>query len=266
MWKRITVLFLIVFAAEVYVFAQTEQQLFEKMLNAFQTLKYDNAQQFARQITEKYDSHTRFELLEAHKILGIIAYQSDQKTNEATVQFEQALSLDQTTTLDSIYASPRTIQFFETLKSKFIAENKFDLSEKSVSYRYLIQPDPRPNATFRSMVLPGWGQIYKNDTRKGYLLITSSALTMITVGLFHVLQNNAHSDYLNATAPDDIQQKYDRYNQRYKIRNNAALLGGGVWIYAFFDALLVPPKTSKTKVTISFDISHHPSLIAQISF
>lgn len=266
MWKRIFILIFIIFVAQISVFSQTGQQLFERMLRAFQSLKYDNALQLARQITDNYDSHTQFELLEAHKILGIIAYQRDQRINEATAQFEQALSLDQTTVLDSIYVSPKTIQFFEALKSKFMTENKTGELAKRVSYRYLIQPDPRPSAALRSLLLPGWGQIHKNDRRKGYVLISSAVITTATLGIFQILQHNAHSDYKNATDPGIIEQKYDSYNRFYKIRNNSALLLGGVWLYAFFDALIVPAKPGKGDVSISFKIDDYPSLVAQFTF
>lgn len=266
MVKRFNLLFIVVFSMHVHVFAQTGQQLFEKMLHAFQSLKYENAQQYALQITENYESHTLFELVEAHKILGIIAYQRDQKINDATSQFEGALSLDQTTVLDSIYVSPKTIQFFEALKSKFLTENKTGESARQVSYRYMIQPDPRPSAALRSLLVPGWGQLHKNDRRKGYVLISSAAIATATVGIFHILQHNAHTDYKNATEPGSIEQKYDSYNRLYKIRNNSALLLGGVWLYAFFDALLVPPKPGKRDISISFKIDDYPSLVAQFTF
>jgi len=246
------------------LFSQPQQNLYQQMIRAFQNLKFGTAEKFARQITADYESYTPSELLEAHKILGIIAYQRDMNLQQAKMQFEQALSIDQTTRLDSVNASVKTINFFNKLKTTFISKRMSGESEQAFHYRYLIRPDPRPAATLRSMVFPGWGQLYKNDRKKGYALIFSSAAVTISTVIFHVMKNNAHQDYLSATEPSLIKEKYDRYNRYYKLRNNTALLAGGIWLYAFFDALIAAPKQKQVKLTFIF--TDAPRLWAQVSF
>ncbi len=266
MWKKIALLSIFLMASETSVFAQTGMSLFEQMIQAFQQIKYDKAEQLAKQITADYESATLFELLEAHKILGIIAFQRDMNREEAQRQFDLALSIDPNLKLDSLSFSPKTIEFFDAIKSRFLAEPDNSESEKAKVYRYVIQPDPRPAATLRSMLVPGWGQLYKNDRSKGYALITATLVTTVATGIFHVLQNNTHTDYKNAVEPNAIEQKYDSYNRLYKLRNNAALLAGGAWLYAVFDALIVKPKPGQRNFDISLDFKNHPSLVAQISF
>ena len=266
MWKRIALFCILIITIEVPVFSQTGQSLFEQMVQAFQQIKYDKAEQIAKQITADYESATPFELLEAHKILGIIAFQRDMNREESQRQFDLALSIDPAIELDSLSLSPKTIEFFRTVKSKFLAAPGNSETEKARAYRYIIQPDPRPAATLRSMALPGWGQLYKNDRRKGYALITATMVTTLATGIFHVLQSKAHTDYMNAIEPDIIEQKYDSYNRLYKLRNNSALLAGGAWLYAVFDALIVKPKLAQRNTSISIVFKNHPSLVAQISF
>ncbi len=245
--------------------AQTQQPVFQQMIQAFHHLDYQAAEKIGKQIIDDYQSYTPLELLETHKILGVIAYQ-DGNLSEANSQFEQALSIDRTAHLDSVYVSPKIIQFFNELKSNYDLRQKSGEIDKTIHNRYVVQPDPRPAATLRSMILPGWGQLYKNDKRKGYVLVSSTATATLATVLFHFMQKNAHDEYLKATDIETIKQKYDNYNLFYKLRNNTALLAGGIWLYAFFDALLVAPKPERQQIKISFHISEYPCINAQISF
>ncbi len=243
--------------------AQVQQSLFQQMNQAFRQLDYGTAQKIGTQIIGDFRKYSPLELLEAHKILGVIAYH-DGRIAEANAQFEQALSIDRTATLDSVYVSPKIIQFFEELKQKYNATQMTAEREGSVYYRYLIQPDPRPMATLRSMVFPGWGQLHKNDRRKGYFLLGASSLLILSTATFHFLQQDAHDQYLHTIDERTIQDKYDRYNLFFKLRNNAALAYASVWLYSFFDALLIEPKRSPVTVTIR--MSNTPRIYAQLSF
>ena len=245
------------------VFSQNQQTLVQQMIQAFRQLDYGTAQKIGKQIVADFKSFTPIELLETHKILGVIAYQ-DGDVPEANAQFEQALSIDRTAQLDSVYVSPKIIQFFNELKLSYHSKKESNETEKSIQYRYLVAPDPRPAATLRSIVLPGWGQLYKNDKTKGYVLISSTASVGVATVIFHILQKDYHNQYLKATDPKIIEQKYDKYNSFYKLRNNTALVAGGIWLYSFFDALLTEPKEKQLKV--SFLSGEYLCLYAQFSF
>lgn len=243
--------------------AQNQLSRFQQMIQAFRQLDYETARKVGKEIEADFKSYTPIELLETHKILGVIAYQ-DGNLPEAKVQFEQALSIDRTAQLDSVYVSPKIIQFFDELKLSYNSKTKTGETEKSIQYRYLLQPDPRPAATLRSMILPGWGQIYKNDRRKGLILVGSTAAVTVATAIFHFLQEDAHDQYLRATDQNTIEQNYDKYNTFYKLRNNTTLLAGGIWLYAFFDALLAKPKEKQLRVM--FRVDEYPQIAAQISF
>lgn len=246
-----------------FLFAQTQPDLFQQLIQTFRQLDYETAQKIGIQIAADFKSYTPLELLETHKILGVILYQKG-NWQEASAQFEQALSIDRTVRLDSVYVSPKIIQWFDQLKLSYNTRTKAEEIEKSIQYRYLVQPDPRPAATLRSLILPGWGQVYKNDRTKGYALVGASATFILTTLTFHFLQQDAHDQYLNATDEKSIQQKYDRYNLLFKLRNNTALLYGGVWLYSFFDALLTAPK--ERPIRVSFFMDGSPAIGAQICF
>jgi hypothetical protein len=263
MVKKISLILILFFINSAALFSQYQQTLVQQMIQAFRQLDYGTAQKIGKQITADFKSFTPIELLETHKILGVIAYQ-DGDIAEANAQFEQALSIDRTAQLDSVYVSPKIIQFFKDLKLSYNSKKETSETGKLIQYRYLVKPDPRPAATLRSMVLPGWGQLYKNDKTKGYILIGSTASVAVATVIFHVLHKDFHNQYLKATDPKIIEQKYDKYNSFYKLRNNTALVAGGIWLYAFFDALLTEPKEKQLKV--SFLAGECPCLYAQFSF
>jgi len=263
MTKKIYIIILLTLSVANPLFSQKSQSSLQQMIKAFQQLDYETAKKIGKQIAADFESYTPIELFEAHKILGIIAYQEG-NLKESNSQFDQALSIDRTAELDSVYVSPKIIQFFNELKSTYSSRQKSSEFYKDIQYRYLVQPDPRPAATLRSMILPGWGQLYKNDKTKGYILVGSTTTVTLATVIFHFAQKNAHDEYLKATEPKSIEQKYDKYNSFYKLRNNTALLTAGIWLYAFFDALLAEPKERQLKV--SFLVVEYACVSVQLSF
>ncbi len=264
MFKKISLIFILSFINVLFLSAQTQQpSLFQQMIQAFRQLDYESAKNIGKQITADFKKYTLIELLEAHKILGVIAYQ-DGNVSESNAQFEQALSIDRTATLDSVYVSPKIIQFFDDLKLRFSSKGEISETDQSIHYRYLVQPDPRPAATLRSMIIPGWGQLYKNDKTKGIVLVSATATVTLATTIFHFMQKDAHDAYLKAIDEKTIEQKYDKYNLFYKLRNNTVLFAGGIWLYSVFDALLAEPKERQVKV--SFFVNEYPYVCAQVSF
>lgn len=262
MKKQIYVTIILALSNFPALFAQ-QQSLYQQMSQAFQLLDYQMAEKIGKQITADYESHTLLEILEAHKILGVIAYQ-DGNLTEANAEFNKALSIDRTTQLDSVIVSPKIIQFFKDIKSKYVSKPVSGEIDKTMAFRYLIEPDPRPAATMRSIILPGWGQLYKNEKTKGYALVASSVIMVLSSGVFHWLQKNAHNDYLKATEPDIIEKNYDRYNQLYKLRNNTVLLTSGIWLYSFFDALIVKSKSKQLNISVNVNEYHY--VVVQLLF
>ncbi len=248
-------------------FSQTQQAPYELMLNAYQQLDYQTAKRAGQTITANYNEYSLFQLVETHKILGVIAY-TEGNADNAKTQFEQALSIDDKTQLDSVYVSPKIIQFFNDLKQAFVQSKREHDSDTALSSRYILVSDPRPAASMRSLVLPGWGQLYKHEKKKGYGLMTTAGISFIATGILHVLQKNAHNEYLNATDLEIINEKYDQYNQLYKWRNGAALFTGAIWVYSFFDALIHTNEQSRTQQVASLKMlrSRHNGVMVSAEF
>jgi len=204
---------------------------------AFQQLDYNTAKVKSEAVLQSWQQYSVTELLEVHKILGIITY-SEGNLSASQSQFEQALSLDQSTELDSVYVSPKIISFFNQLKVNFKQQAK---TPSSVKFRYIVMPDPRPKAALRSFVLPGWGQLYKGQQKKGVLLLTATGVSALSWMTFYILQEKSHNKYLDASNPDEIEKRYQNYNQLYKNQLTFAYITGALWLYSLADALITQP-------------------------
>ncbi|MFZ5516693.1 MAG: hypothetical protein ACOY90_08650 [Candidatus Zhuqueibacterota bacterium] len=234
---RCKLLALFLFSIASIGLSQSRQSPYDQLLRAYQQLDYQTAKALGQKITSDYASHSLYQLAETHKILGVIAY-SEGDMDVAKNQFESALSIDDNAQLDSVYVSPKIIQFFNEQKLRYIQSTPENASNTAQPPRYILIRDPRPAAALRSLALPGWGQLYKKEKRKGYSLAGAAGLSIFGTGMLHILQNNAHDAYLEATDPSDIESRYDRYNALYKWRNGLALCTAGIWLYSFFDALI----------------------------
>ncbi len=92
----------------------------------------------------------------------------------------------------------------------------------------------RSGALFRSLLVPGWGQLYNRQPIKGYVFIGLAIAIAGTAGAMQALSAVAAQDYLRATS------NFDAHAQRSENYGIAAvsLWGtlGAFWIYNVIDA------------------------------
>ncbi|NIR50890.1 tetratricopeptide repeat protein [candidate division KSB1 bacterium] len=218
-------------------FGQTsEEQLLQEIRKAYQELNYAEAEIKATTALDQYQRFTPVHLTEIHKILGIIYY-SQNKPEQARVHFQNALSLTPTLTLDPLYVSPKILDFFKKVKARH-AEDGRDTDEVRTNVRYVLVEDPRPAAAIRSMLLPGWGQLYKGETTKGRVLIALWGVGVIGSVTAHFKREQAQDSYLSETDPQRIESRFNTFDSFHKLRNNLLLFSAGVWLYSYLDAIL----------------------------
>ena len=190
--------------------------LLASMVSAYQQLEYDRAEAYAMEILNAYNDYPVEVLTQVHTTLGIIRYgQNDQQ--EAQKQFEAALSLNPELVLDPALVSPKILTFFDSLKANI--QNNLGSQGTQAEVRYLVLADPRPAAAMRSMVLPGWGQWYKDEKKKGSLLMGLWGASAASTVALHLMRQEAQRSYRRATDPDVIADRYNTYNRRNKVRN-----------------------------------------------
>lgn len=104
----------------------------------------------------------------------------------------------------------------------------------------------RKDAFFRSLLIPGWGQIYNRQPLKGFLIMGAEAALIGGAVAFHLSGEKAYSDYTSKTNAGDLgtdpaseaAQLYDTAESRYKTRNILLFCAAGLWVANLVDAYL----------------------------
>ena len=105
--------------------------------------------------------------------------------------------------------------------------------------------DKRPSAAWRSAILPGWGQYYKGQPTRAYILGGAFLTSAVILGVSIVNENKYKDSYLNSTDPGEITSNYNTYNNWSKVRQISTYTTIGIWLLSFADALWSDyPKTN----------------------
>lgn len=232
-----TILFLIETTAAV---AQRQIEDIAQIREAFRRLDYNTTKQKAEAVLESWQQYSVMELLEIHKMLGVIAYTEGDIITSRT-HFEHTLTLDFTAELDSVIISPKIINFFHQLKTNFKPQAT---PPEGSRIHYIMTSRSYPQAILRSILLPGWGQIYKGQKKKGVILLTTTGTSVLSWTTFYCLQKNAHEKYRNATEPNEIESRYRDYNHLYRCQQFYGYITGVFWLVSFVDVIFSPPNQS----------------------
>jgi tetratricopeptide (TPR) repeat protein len=193
----------------------------------------ENALQYLKQL-EQGDQ------VEAYKYLAFsyVAFGNNAKAKE---QFKKALILNPDLELDPAVVSPKIIKVFEEAKSEMARETPPVIEPEP-------EPEPKPEpqlkqpsmfgALWRSCLLPGWGQKYKGESKKGSQLMIAAGVTFGLSAVSITLMELSHSSYLDVP-PNNVDEMNDKYKM-YRFWSNAALFStvsfGVVYLYNIYDA------------------------------
>lgn len=236
-----TIITIILLGMSLPSLSQDKSAIVESIWQAYNQLDYDQATSKAQAALKNYQGLTPEQITELHEVLAFI-YFSEDKLSLSRQHFESAISLTPSLELDSLYVSPIIINFFNQLKHE--RDLKQSESENATStVRYLVIRDPRPPAVIRSLVLPGWGQLYKGEKSKGIVFSGLWGLGVIGSVVAHFGREGAHNRYLSATGQSEFDSRYDTFKTWHKARNSLLLFSAGVWAVTFADALLTGKPT-----------------------
>jgi TolB-like protein len=105
----------------------------------------------------------------------------------------------------------------------------------------------RWDATYRSLLVPGWGQAYNRQGAKAAVFGVAALATVGTAVAFHLSGTKAEQDYRSRVTPGQLGggdpgasalALRERANKDYRWRNGFVLGAAGVWALAAMDAYL----------------------------
>lgn len=211
----------------------------------------ENALQYLKQL-EQGDQ------VEAYKYLAF-SYVAFGDNEKAKAQFKKALTLNPDLELDPTVVSPKIIKVFEEAKSEMA-------SVSPPPPPPIIEPEPAPptkqpstlGALWRSCLLPGWGQKFKGERKKGSQLMIAAGVTFGLSAVSITLMEVSHDAYLNVP-PGNTGEMDDKFKM-YRFWSNAAFFSavsfGVVYLYNIYDVAF-----TRTRVKYSlYDTRTGPDL------
>ncbi|MFN3202150.1 MAG: FlgO family outer membrane protein [Bradymonadia bacterium] len=139
------------------------------------------------------------------------------------------------TTGPTFVITARTVDA-ETGEVLSAADSSFPRGSMVALSEDMVEVKSRTGAALRSVVLPGWGQLYNGDTGRG---VTYGALFgLAAAGAIGsaVLGSQAENEY-NENRPDTVDRRADA-NDHYDRANIMLVAMGAVWAVALVDAWL----------------------------
>ena len=201
---------------------------------ALQQTQFQAAANLADSAIANFRDYLPEQLAEIHAFRALIFFEQNNPVR-AEEHLALALQLNPSLQLDSVFFSPKIQSRLEQLRPQIATLN----SAAAPAVRYIVLPDQRIEAAWRSLFVPGWGQRFKGQKTKGKIFsITTAAFAGATMAS-HLLRGRAEKDYLAATAENEISARYDTFNRYHLLRNNFALALGIVWSSQVLDALII---------------------------
>jgi len=180
------------------------------------------------------------------------------KNAGAIDHFVTILKIDSAFVLDPILTSPKILTVFGEARKQY---GTLKISEHSPFHP--VQRLPDHGVTFRTILFPGWEQIYQGRPVKGYSLIGAGILSLGATVFFDRERRSAKEDYLAANTPDLATSKYTRYNNNYKAEYYSLAAFLAIYVYSQFDAFFdLPPRLdpaisqsgSNVQITLHFPL------------
>lgn len=234
--KNSIILFISFIVVSSPCFAQKPQQdqIVQQIKNEYELGNIYETEILALKALHSQERFSSDDLFEIHKYLAF-CYVALGSRDDAVSEFIELLELKPNHRFNPKLISPKIIEIFN------ISIEKFEKSKLEERFKPHISPEAiRIQASKRSLIFPGLGQIHKGAKKKGYLLIGAEAVSLSALVFFQWQYNESHDAYLGAAVPDDIEDKYDRYNLFYKLRNFTALTAAAIYIYSYYDCIYSP--------------------------
>jgi hypothetical protein len=224
--------------------AQTPaDSLFHVAQIAYDNGDFEGAEVAALRGLRSAEQLDEFGQLKFHLLLGFVYVAKEQK-GVALQEFTRVVVTNPAYELDPVQISPKIVEVFREAKKVYMDRI---MSEPEV-YR-MPQADVRMAASWRSAVLPGWGQFYKKQDVKGAALASAQLVSLAALIFMQIEVNGRHNDYLDKKTYFDptVETAYSEYRRSWQTRNVVGYVTLGIYLVNYLDALYTPVFHKKTR-------------------
>lgn len=254
------------------LYPQSPSHQLDNLTAKYKVFAYQQVTQLADSMLNYQEDFTTAEQCEIFRLKANAHYAlTDMKS--ALNSFVSLLQLDSEYQLNPRYNSPKVIEFFEEIRSNFrlLTDEKHTFTDSSTEPPTVLRDTVIIEATnFNShlgysLVFPGLGHFRRGQSHKGWILMGASLLSLGS-GVYYAVETSRREDeYLQATDIKDIAEKYNQYNDAYKLRNLSFLSFAAIWIYTQIDFLFFFDGYSDKGFKMSL-AEHHQSYSIQFQY
>jgi hypothetical protein len=110
---------------------------------------------------------------------------------------------------------------------------------------------PADRITYRTILFPGWEQLYHGRKTTGVAFMAAGIATLGTGVALEFVRSSARQEYLTATTPEDIESKYQTYNRVRKAE---------MWAFAAFVAVYLASEIDVFTHDVPVSLAFQPAL------
>jgi len=235
------------------------------MKKKFEQFKYGDVISIANKLLLKKAPFKRADIIDIYKLKGISHY-SLSEDDAARKSFIEILRMDTSYTFDSTKISPKIISFYNQVKQNYIQQQK-EIEARTVvridtvyvpQTRYDTEHERRlKNAVARSLIIPGLGQWYLETNFKNILFTVLGTASLASSIYYFLKTDEDQKAYLIETNPDQIQSKYNEYNDSFKRRNISLITFGVLWVYSQLDLLFFNDDASNQTILKNSSLNYN---------
>lgn len=222
--------------------AQYHSHALNDVATPFKSFQYSEVINVADSILAQDSLLSSSDLIEIYRMKALSHFSLGEEIYAKTC-FNEILKIDPRFKLDPVQNSPKIISFFNQIKLDYLQNQitqkdttPVEQTNEALNTNFTLYPQKSmKSALVKSIVFPGWGHLYLDKKKSGIMLILGSVVTLPSMIYFIFDANKKEKDYLNETNSDDIQTKYDEYNQSYKTRNGLIAGYTIIWLYSQWD-------------------------------
>jgi hypothetical protein len=133
--------------------------------------------------------------------------------------------------LDQTLTSPKILAVFNEARS-LAAETRH------VDSIGAAEADRPGGITFRTVLFPGWEQLYQERTTAGAIFLGAGIASLGAGIALEFVRRSARDEYLAATTPEEIESKYQEYNRASRNERWAFAAFAAVYILSEIDVFL----------------------------
>ena len=167
------------------------------------------------------------------------------RTASAKDHFVNILRRQPAYDLDPVLTSPKILSVFNEARAAFRSSKPTTSSTPAEHYGGI---------TYRTLLFPGWEQLYQGRTTAGTIFLGAGIATLGTGIVLEFARADARDKYLAATSPDEIEKNYETYN---RIRT------AEIWAFAAFGAVYLASEidvfTNSPPVSLALRTTGPPS-------